>query len=510
MELLDSLIAVLTPLNLLAIVAGTLAGIIIGGLPGLTANLGVALLLPITFSMDATSALLLLMSLYTAAIYGGCFPAILLYTPGTSASAATAIDGFELTKQGRFDVAIRVATFASVCGGIASGFALLLLAPPLSLLSLKFGPAEYFMLAVFGLTIIGSLSSGNMVKGLISGALGLWLSTVGMDIDSGFPRFTFGVMELTSGIGFVPAVIGLFSISQALLMCEQSAMSIQTANARSEKWRFLPTLAEVKKTWVAILRSSGIGVGVGILPGAGADIGSWVSYNEARRFSKDREKFGKGAVEGIAASEAANNAVTGSSLVPLLTLGIPGSTTAAILLGALIIHGLVPGRTLFTEHAHITYTVIVGFMLANLVMGVVGMGVARYMGRLAALPNNVLIPLILILSLVGAFSLGNNPFDIVVMLAFGLVGYGIRKLGFSPAPLILGLILGPIAEKGFRQSMVLANEPLALYILKSPISLTLAALSVLSIISAIVMEYRSARSQSAKDAQQSGSKPGHG
>ena len=495
MEILSLLPELFTLPNLLAILAGVTAGLVIGSLPGLTANLGVALLLPITFSMDVTAALLMLMSLYTAAIYGGAFSAILLHTPGTSASAATAIDGFVLTQRGEANKAIRVATFSSVLGGLLSGLALLVFAPPLSLLSLKFGPAEYFMLAIFGLTVIGTLSSGNMIKGLMSGFAGLFLATVGLDIDSGFPRYTFGVFDLQSGINFVPAVIGLFSMSQALLMCEEAGKSIQRTGPAAKGWRFLPTWSEIRELRVTIPRSSLIGVFVGILPGAGGDIGSWVSYNEARRFARDKSEFGKGSIHGIAASEAANNAVTGSSLIPLLTLGIPGSATAAILLGALIIHGLLPGRTLFTDNAHITYTVIFGFLLANVLMGAIGMVFGKYLTQVTKLPNFALIPMIIVLSVVGSYSLGNNFFDVYTMMAFGLLGYFMRKGGFHPAPMILGLILGPIAETGFRQSMILADDSVVVYLLQSAISLTLLALTLLSIATAAVLEFRRAHGE---------------
>jgi putative tricarboxylic transport membrane protein len=300
--------------------------------------------------------------------------------------------------------------------------------------------------------------------------------------------------ELVSGFDFVPVVIGLFSVSQALLMCEDVHSSIQQGGSvNSGKWRYLPRWAEFREIRTTLARSSVIGVFVGILPGAGGDIGSWVSYNEARRFAKDKSQFGKGSIVGIAASESANNAVTGSSLVPLLTLGIPGSATAAILLGALIVHGLVPGRTLFTENAEITYTVIIGFMFANVVMGVCGMLVARRMGSVARIPKALIVPIILVLSIVGSYSLGNNIFDVYTMLIFGVLGYLMRKCGFSPAPLILGLILGPIAETGFRQSMVLSQGNFFSYILDRPISLTLLALTLLSIVSAARLEMKAIR-----------------
>lgn len=491
MESAGYILDILTVSHLTAILVGVLCGLVIGALPGLTANLGVALLLPVTYAMDVTGALLMLMSLYTSAIYGGSFPAILLHTPGTSASAATALDGFVLTQRGEYNKAMRIATFSSVFGGVVSALALLLIAPPLSFLSLKFGPAEYLMLAIFGLTIIGTLSTGNMVKGLIAGAAGLLLSTVGLDLDSGFPRYTFGFGELTSGIGFIPMVIGLFSVSQALMMCEEAQSRVQRVElTERHRWRLFPTWAEIKTLRTTLARSSIIGVFIGILPGAGADIGSWVAYNEARRFSRRKEEFGNGSLQGICASESANNAVTGSSLVPLLTLGIPGSSTAAILLGALIVHGLVPGRTLFTDNAPITYTVIYGFLLANILMGFVGMSVGRYMAMITRLPNAVLIPIILMLSVVGAYSLGNNMVDVYTVLAAGVLGYLMRKAGFPPAPLILGLILGPIAETGFRQSLVLSGGNIFAYILSQPIALALTAFTLLSLVSAVILERR--------------------
>jgi putative tricarboxylic transport membrane protein len=489
MDVLSVIADVLTPGHLLAMLVGVLAGLCIGALPGLTSNLGVALLLPVTFGMEPITAMIMLTSLYASAIYGGAFPAILLHTPGTSASAATAIDGFALTRKGEFNKAIRIATVSSVCGGVFSALLLLAIAPPLSLLSLKFGPPEYFMLAVFGLTIIGTLASGNLVKGLLSGAAGLAISTVGLDLDSGFPRFTFGSTDLQGGIGFVPAVIGLFSLSQALLMCEEPHRSIQQVEvAGGGAWRLFPTRAEIRQIRGTLVRSSLIGGLIGILPGAGGDIGSWTAYNEAKRFSRKDPDFGKGSIRGVAASECANNATTGSAMVPLLTLGIPGSPTAAVLLGALVIHGLQPGRQLFTLHAHFTYTVIVGFLLANLVMGFVGMGLGRYMGFIARMPNSILIVAVVVLSVIGSFSLGNNMYDVYTMLAFGLLGYLMRKASFSPAPMVLGLILGPMAEQGFRQSVILADGPVVLHILGSTISLVLGALTLLSVVSAAYLE----------------------
>ena len=459
--------------SLIAMFVGIVGGIIIGALPGLSANMGVALLVPVTFTMDTSSGLLMLVSLYTSAIYGGSITAILLHTPGTSASAATAIDGYELTKQGKAGLALRISTYCSVIGGVVSGIALLVLTPPLSKVALLFGPSDYFLLAVFGLTMIAGVASDSLLKGLIAGAFGLLLATFGVDLDTGFPRFTFGITGLISGVSFVPAMIGLFSLSQVMIMAETAREQRILETRKVEDWRWVPTLAEMKKIWTTIVRSSIIGVLIGILPGAGGDIASWSSYNEAKRFSKNKKEFGKGAIEGVAASETANNAVTGGSLIPLLTLGIPGSSTAAVLLGALMIKGLMPGRELFTKYADVTYTVMVGFLFANIFMGVVGMIVARYATNITKIPNRVLGPLVVALCVIGSFSIGNSIFDVWVMLAFGLLGYVMRKYGYHPAPVVLGLILGPMAEKGFRQAVVLSHGNLAGYYFSSPISVIL-------------------------------------
>ncbi|HBW38033.1 tripartite tricarboxylate transporter permease [Desulfosporosinus sp. BICA1-9] len=459
--------------SMIAIFIGIIGGIVIGSLPGLTANMGVALLVPVTFGMETSAGLLMLVALYTSAIYGGSISAILLHTPGTSASAATAIDGYELTKQGKAGSALRISTYSSVFGGVVSGIALLALTPPLSKVSLLFGPSDYFLLAVFGLTMIAGVASDSLLKGLISGFLGLLLATFGTDLSSGFPRFTFGITGLISGVSFVPAMIGLFSLSQVMIMVETAKEQGKFETRKVLDWRWVPTLSEVKKVWIAVIRSSGIGVLIGILPGAGGDIASWVSYNEAKRFSKNKKEFGKGSIEGVAASESANNAVTGGSLIPLLTLGIPGSGTAAVLLGALMIKGLMPGRELFTKYADVTYTVMVGFLVANILMGVFGMIIARYATNITRIPNRVLAPIVTALCVLGSFSMGNSMFDVWVMIVFGLIGYIMRKYQFHPAPVVLGLILGPMAEKGFGQSVVLAHGNLAGYYFSRPISVIL-------------------------------------
>lgn len=476
--------------NIIIMILGIVVGIIIGALPGLTAVMAISLLIPFTFGMHPATGILLLMIIYKAAIYGGSLSAILLHTPGTPASAATALDGYQLTLQGKANVALRMSTIASAIGSLLSGIALLTLAPPLSVFALRFGPPEYFLLAIFGLTVIASVSSGSIVKGLIAGAFGLLIGTVGVDINIGFPRFTFGLFQLEGGISLVPAMIGMFSIPQVLNLAKET---LKTANSPAPESirkvkleKLFPSFAELKsefkETWATMLRSSIVGVIVGILPGAGADIASWVGYNEAKRFSKHPEKFGKGSLEGIAAPEAANNAVTGSSLIPLWTLGIPGSAAAAVILGGLMIHGLVPGRELFTVHAHITYTAIWGFIIASILMGIIGFVVIKYAALVVNISNEVMMPIITALCVIGSFAITGSIFDVWVMLIFGIIGYFLRQNDFHAAPVVLGMILGPMAEIRFTQSMVLADGNLIGYILGRPISIIIIVLIVVSLL----------------------------
>ena len=488
--ILAALLATLRPSILGATLAGVVVGFAVGFLPGLQANLGIALLLPVTFGMNPAAGLAMLCALYTAAIYAGSIPAILVRTPGTSASAATAIDGYELTQQGRAVTALRTSAVASVMGGLLSGIALLLLAPPLSRLSLRFGPPEYFLLAIFGLTAVAGVASDSLLKGLIAAAVGLLLGTVGMETSSGFARFTFHIPDLQSGISFVPVMIGLFGLSEVLAMSTRTVEKKRQVTRIVERWRWIPTRQEMAQLKGAILRSSLIGIFIGILPGAGADIASWVAYTVGRRFSRSPGRWGKGSEEAVACSESANNAVTGGSLIPLLTLGIPGSASAAVLLGGLMIHGLAPGRELFTRYAEMTYTAIFAFLIANLVMGAVGMLAARYLVRVTLLPRSVVAPVVAVLCVVGSYSLSNNLFDVWVMTVSGIAGYFMRVYGYSAAALALGLILGPMAERSFRQALTLARGALVPYVLSRPLSLILIGLIVAFLVVPVLLQAR--------------------
>lgn len=487
-EVLQMLLTVDT---LIALLVGTLGGMLIGALPGLSASMAVALLIPITFKMGPTAGMVLLVAVYTSAIYGGSITACLIATPGTPSSAATALDGYPLTREGQGLKAIGTSTISSMIGGVFSALALLFIAPPLSRVSLLFSSLEYFLLALFGLTIIGSLAGDSMVKGLMSGFLGMLIGCIGLDVMNGAPRFTFGIMELESGIKLIPAMIGLFSISQVMVGIEEMVKGKKVILDNPDallKGSPLPSKREMRQILPVVGISSIIGVLIGIMPGAGADIGSWVAYNTAKKRSKHPEKFGNGAIEGIAASESANNAVTGGALIPLLTLGIPGSAVAAIMLGGMMIKGLVPGHDLFTKQGNITYAIIVGFLLANILMGVIGLLISKQMVKISIVPMAILSPIIVALSAIGAYAIASSMVDVWIMCVFGLFGYFARKFGFATAPIVLGMILGPMAEQNWRQALLFSRGDMLGYFLSRPVSIVLAVLVLIGLFSPIIMK----------------------
>lgn len=488
-------LAMLThPDVIIALVAGTLGGMFIGAMPGLSASMAVALLIPVTFSMSGEAGITLLVAVYTSAIYGGSITACLLHTPGTPASAATAADGFALTKRGKGLKAIGTSTISSMIGGTLSAIALLLIAPALSQVALKFSSLEYFLIGVFGLTIIGSLAGDNMMKGLLSGCLGLMIGCIGLDIQSSAPRYCFGILELQSGVQLVPAMIGLFSLSQVMFSIEdvvKGKATVLDENAKNLTGSALLPWKEFKPLIPTIAQSSVIGLLVGILPGAGGDIGSWISYNTAKNASKHPEEFGHGSLTGIAASETANNAVTGGALIPLLTLGIPGSGVAAIMLGGLMIKGLNPGYRLFSDPVTgpVVYCIILAFAAANILMGICGLLVCKQVVKISAVKMTILAPLILALSTVGSYAVRQSMFDVYVMLIFGFIGYFMRKYGFATAPVVLAMILGPIAESNFRQTLVITKRTgLFNYFLTRPISIVLAILVIVALFSPMLMK----------------------
>lgn len=473
-----------TPINLFAMVLATAFGVSIGCLPGLSAAMGVALLLPVTFGMSPATGLIVLGGIYCGAIFGGSISAILIHTPGTPASAATAIEGYQLTLKGQAARALTIACVASFAGGLLSCLSLYFFSPPLAQLAMQFKSPEYFWLSLFGLTVIAGVASKSLIKGLISGFLGLFISTIGMDPMEGVERFMFGFDSLYGGINVTCALIGLFSMSQVLILAESKI--VERAKAAKITDKISLSKEDLKTITPTCFRSWIIGNIIGILPGAGATIACFMGYNEAHRWSKHKELFGKGAVDGIAGSEAANNAVTGGSLIPTLTLGIPGESVTAVLMGGLIIHGLQPGPELFTTYAGMTYTFFAGFVLVQFAMLAIGLYGARWFAQIARLSDAILIPSIVLLCVVGSFAIHNSMFDVCIMLIFGILGYLMRKFDFNAAAMVLGLILGPIGEKGLRRALLLNdNDPSILF--STPLCWILIAMCVIGIMSPILM-----------------------
>jgi putative tricarboxylic transport membrane protein len=475
----QGLFAAIEPYNLLIIVIGSSLGIMAGAIPGISGTMALALAVPITYVMDPATALLLLVALYASSVYAGSISGILFRTPGAPEGVAATIDGHEMAKQGRAGEALGVDIFSSVSGGLFGTVMLVLIAPQLAKVALEFGPSEYFALAVLGLSVVSSLGTKNELKALISALMGLFVATVGIDKISGFNRFTFGTTTLLSGVNFIPAIIGLFAVAEVLnRIREMKEMGGIRARARAK----LPSLELIKRLKGLLLRSSLIGTFIGILPGIGATTGAFVGLSEAVRWSKHPEKFGTGIPEGVAAPEAANNAACSGAMVPLLTLGIPGSAGTAIMLGAFLIHGLKPGPLLFMQQPTLVYTIFVGMFLANLSIIILAKVFIRYFSKVIELPYNILGPGILIFCVVGSFAIRNNFGDIWIMLIFAVIGFFMEKYGYPLAPIILGIVLGPIAEENLRQAMIISgNNPMVL--IGSPLSAALIILSVLSLFS---------------------------
>lgn len=464
----EHLSVVFTFSSLLTIAIGAIAGVAIGGMPGLTATMAVGLLVPFTYTMDPTAGLMLLGGIYCGAMYGGSIPAILLNTPGTPAAVATAIEGYPMSRAGRGALALKVSVIASFVGGMFSVFILLLFAPMLARQALHFGPAETFLLALMGLAGIISIADENssLVKALIAGLLGMIIAVIGTDDMSGSLRYTMGIIELIDGIDFMPALIGLFSMIQMLeLAGSRNNAKIDTSVlAQASKREPMP-----KGIYKNIALGSGTGTVIGVLPGEGATIAAFISYNFSKRISKTKELFGKGNPEGIAAAESGNNGCVGGSLVPTLTLGIPGNSVAAALMGAFIIHGMIPGPELFTVYADRTYPFIISMFVANGVFLLVGLSFAPYLARIALIPPAVMVPVVSAFAVLGSYALNNSVFDVYMMISFALFGLLLKKLGFSLEALILGLILGPIAEGGFSQGMIIGKGSPWIFV-ESPIA----------------------------------------
>jgi putative tricarboxylic transport membrane protein len=478
-SLLSGFVFVLAhPINVALIFAGVGIGIILGAMPGLTATMGIAIALPLTFGMEPESGLTLLVSIFVGGIHGGGIPAILIKTPGTPASAATMIDGYALTQQGKASLALGVHAFSSSAGTFLSTLLLIFGATMISRVAIKFGPAEFFLLAIFGLTVVASVTGSSTTKGLLTAAFGLLLSTVGIDPIRGYSRFSFGSYQLMAGINLVPALIGLFAISQ--VFAEIRTINVPIVEAARVRVG-LPDFATVRRIMPTIVKSSGLGAFIGAIPGPGAVLGAFIPYAEAKRVSKHPEEFGKGSLEGIAAAESGNNSAAIGALIPTLTLGIPGEAATAVLLGGLMILGLRPGPMLFVESANVVNALFASVLLSAVVLLLLGLFLAQHMGKLITVPKKFLVPVILSLCIVGSFAIRNSVFDIGVALAFGLLGYALTLMDYPTVPVLLGLILGPIAESNFRRALLISRGDYLVF-LSSPYCYALIILSILSLL----------------------------
>lgn len=472
--------------NIMAILLGVAAGLVIGALPGLSTVMGLSILMPFTLSMQGFQGIFMLLGVFCGGIYGGSISAILLNTPGTAASSATILDGYpmvHLKKQpGR---ALGISTFSSLFGGLFSCFMLVVFSQLLAKIALQFSAQEYFALAIFGISIIASVSSKSVIKGLIGGVIGLLLATVGIDGMSAQSRFTFGSVFLMGGISYIPLLIGVFAFSQALMTIEE--LYKEKGKVENEKLRrVFPSKEDLKRIMPTVLRSSIIGTFIGAVPGTGGDIAAWVSYNEAKRWSKHPEEFGKGAPEGIAAPESGNNAIAGGAFVPLLSLGIPGDAGSAVMLGSLTMLGIQPGPLLFTEHADLAYQIFIGLFIANIFMGIMGFSGLRLFTKILKIPNKVLLPAIFAFCFVGTFACNNSIQDVYLMIIAGVVGYILKKLDFPMAPVVLGVILGNMIEKNFRRSLVLSNGSYLTFF-QRPISCLFIILALISMFSPLIL-----------------------
>ncbi|MFK7762967.1 MAG: tripartite tricarboxylate transporter permease [Roseobacter sp.] len=481
-DLASGFAMLMDPLVLLTALVGLLAGIVVGGLPGLTATMAVAILAPFTFMMDTLIGLPFLLGVYKGAIYAGSIPAILINTPGTAAAAATAADGHAMSRAGKGRQALEISLYASVIADLLATFVLIAVAAPLASVAIKVGSPEFTLLYAIALMMVAAVSGTDVLKGMIAAVLGILVSLIGLDPMSGAQRYTFGTTFLLGGVSLIPLLIGMFALSEILLRTEsrvpgQTAAVIEPAHAAAKLpltglFRLLPT----------ILRSTGIGTVLGSLPGLGAEISCWVSYGIARRSSKEPERFGKGAPEGVAAAEAGNNAVCPAALIPMTVFGIPGDTITAVLLGAFMAQGLTPGPLMFAREAETIYAIFAFLIVSNVMLLFVGLWAIRYIQRIVLIQDALLYPAVAAFCFAGAYAVNNAVFDIVIMLAGGVLGYGMRKMNVPIAPFVIGILLAPGLENSLRQSIAASRGSLSIFIEKpSALVLLIVLIGILSL-----------------------------
>ena len=471
--------------NFLIIPVGLAIGIIVGAIPGLTSDLGLILCIPLTYGMDPTMAILMLLAIYCGGTYGGSITAILINTPGTSANAATLFDGYPMTQRGQAFKALQMALYASTIGGLISAFALLFLAPQIAKITLLFGPAEYFALAVFGLSVIAGVSNNSIFKGLIGACIGLFMATIGMDNISGTARFTFGSNRLMSGIDLIIALIGLFAISEIMMKSQYDPRTDHKTISSSAITRDKITKDEYRRCRKPIGIGSLIGVIIGATPGTGGGLAAFISYNQVKQSSSHPETFGHGEIEGVAASESANNGACGATMIPMLTLGVPGDGATAILMGAFMIHGMIPGPLMFEQNAQFIYAIYGSLIIANLFLLGVGRLGLRLFCKVVQIPSVILYPIIIFTCVMGAYLAQYAVFDVTLMLCFSLLAYFMRKFDYSFICLIIGFILAPIWETSLQQ-VIIASEQDPYMFLTRPVAVVLMLMTFFIIVKSVL------------------------
>jgi putative tricarboxylic transport membrane protein len=489
LEMLPQALGLIFTLEGVAVlILGTMLGIILGALPGIGSTVAVAIILPFTLGMGQIAAILLVLAVYAGSVYGGSISAILINTPGTPQSAATCLDGYPMSQRGEAGLALGWATLASVAGGIVSAILLILAAPQVAAFALNFGPIETFALILLGLTCIVSVSEGSMIKGLLAGVIGIFLSSVGGDPITGEGRFTFGAFNLIAGFDLLAVVIGVFALSEVLLRASRRIDG--AALLVAFEGIVLPKLRAWKGRLGVLAKSIAIGCGVGVLPGTGAATAAFISYAEARRSSPRRDEFGKGEPDGIIASESANNAVTGGALVPTMALGIPGDAITAVMLATLTLHGVTPGVRLMTSNPTLIAAIFTGFLLINLILLPLGMLVSRLAAPLLRMREAFLMTAIAVFCVIGVYFVRGNPFDLLVMAVAGVIGFILRRQGYPMAPLVIGMVLGPTLEMSLRQGLIITNGSFTAFFTGHPIAVALMMVALALLALPIIRTWR--------------------
>jgi putative tricarboxylic transport membrane protein len=494
--LLAGFVTIFEPGNFVYLLVGVTLGLILGAIPGLTATMAIALIIPLTYYMNPVQAFTMIMGAFNGGTFGGSVSAILIGTPGTPAAAATTADGFKLALQGKAGKAIKMALYASVTGCLFSCFVLISVAEPIARYALKFGPAEYAVLMVFSLTIIGSASGDSIIKGMIGGVFGLLFGIVGLDLFLSTPRFTFGVTYLAGGLNLIVMLIGLLAFSEILIQIESIARGKTTGHlpppSQASDRRL--SIKEYFANFKTILRSACLGCGIGALPGLGSTLAAYVGYDMARRNSKHPEEFGTGCLEGVAAPEAANNAVCGANLIPLLALGVPGDVVAAILIGAFMIQGLTPGPLIFREAPGVVGGLYAGLILSNLLLVVITYPFVRLFTKIGQMKTTIIFPAVIAFCFIGVYGMGQNSVDLWAMLLFAVIGYVMTKFGYYPATMMIGFILSPLFEENFRQALIISKNNYAIFF-QSYICIFFWLITVYSLFTILRGKYRQAKKE---------------